>query len=126
MEIDIRAEVRSKKNSRILTAVKGKYRSFSSSAYAAFCEEAKQQIMIQKIPPQAPPYEIWYRFYLKGNKRIDLDNAIASINDILQEMRVIDDDQNIVHLHARKMKGCSKHRTIVTIVQAREENYGIT
>jgi len=126
MDITIHGEVRSKKNSRIIARVGARFRSFPSTAYQRFCNEAKQEIMIQKATPIDPPYEVWYRFYLKGNKRIDLDNAVASINDILQEMRVITDDNEILHLHARKIAKCTENQTVVTILRARyEENESI-
>jgi Holliday junction resolvase RusA-like endonuclease len=43
-----------------------------------------------------PPYEIEYYFFVKGKGVIDVDNAMASINDILQDAGVIDNDRNII------------------------------
>jgi Holliday junction resolvase RusA-like endonuclease len=44
----------------------------------------------------APPYEVDYHFFIKGNGLIDVDNAMASVNDILQDAGVIDNDRNII------------------------------
>jgi Holliday junction resolvase RusA-like endonuclease len=43
-----------------------------------------------------PPYEVDYHFFVKGNGVIDVDNAMASVNDILQDAGVIDNDKNIL------------------------------
>lgn len=41
------------------------------------------------------PIAIDYVFYKKGRELQDIDNAICSINDVLQDAGIIDNDKNI-------------------------------
>ena len=59
----------------------------------------------QKLCEVPPPYRVDYLFNVKGKGRIDVDNAMASINDILQEAGIIDDDTNILEGFFEKSMG---------------------
>jgi Holliday junction resolvase RusA-like endonuclease len=59
--------------------------------------------------------EVEYIFYLKGKMGGDIDNLIASINDILQKAEIIDDDKNIICLRGSKIANCSEWKTEVVI-----------
>jgi len=42
---------------------------------------------------------------MKGRLDADLDNLVTSVLDVLQESGAIDDDKNVVSLHATKHSG---------------------
>lgn len=119
LTLKISGRVISKKNSkRVMRTRSGKVNVLSSAAYETFRTDAIWQIR-EQLPRGGsmvqPPYFISYFFKIKGKMRIDLDNAIASINDILQETRVIDDDININGIGAMKDNGYQEWETIVKI-----------
>jgi len=115
MQYTIYATVRSKKNSRRVGVNHGRVFSIPSKAYESFKEEALQELMGQKPKDLVPPYTVYYRFYTKGKRTIDLDNAITSINDVLQEARIIGDDGHIKAIHARITRQATKDCTVIEI-----------
>ncbi len=111
----IEGRVASKKNSKRI--VKRGYRTFliPSSAYETFKSKAVSQIKKQTFDFYTEKIKVKYTFFLKGKLRIDIDNAIASINDILQDAGVIIDDNNIIELHAKKVNGSKECLTKIDI-----------
>ena len=63
------------------------------------------------------PIKVTYIFYLKGRLNLDLDNGIASINDVLQKAGIIDDDKNVVEIEAKKINGNKDWKTIIDIAK---------
>lgn len=87
--------------------------SLPSKAYLAFHDDALRQL--KKVKERfIGPVIIHYAFYQKGKMRQDVDNAIASINDVLQDARIIDDDANIIAGSFSK-RSASEWRTEITI-----------
>jgi Holliday junction resolvase RusA-like endonuclease len=103
----ILAPVRSKKNSRRIAVSKtGKKMSLPSKAYEEFREKAMWEMREQNVVKNImPPYRITYVFRIKGNLNIDIDNAMASINDVLEDYGVIEDDKMVVSTRAIKRSG---------------------
>src|SRR5262245_35418860 len=102
IELRILGRPVSKKNSRVLVRRPGSrgrgILSLPSHAYERFRASALAQLHSQ-VRPHAPltcPVRVDYTFYQKGRLRQDVDNAIASINDILQEAEILFDDDLIV------------------------------
>lgn len=58
---------------------------------------------------------IHYAFEIKGKMRIDVDNAIASINDILQKAGIIDNDENVIKGSFEKIRGAQDWKTRLII-----------
>ncbi len=116
LEYHIRAIVRSKKNSRRLFSNGGHVVSLASKAYEVFREEALFELLGQRPKDLKPPYVVYYTFYIKGKKGLDLDNAVASINDILQEAGIIVDDGYIEELHAKKKLNQKDTLTVIRFV----------
>jgi Holliday junction resolvase RusA-like endonuclease len=67
-----------------------------------------------------PPYRIDYFFGVKGKGLIDVDNAMASINDILQDAGVIDNDTNVLQGYFEKRLGETEWRATLTITSLSE------
>lgn len=94
----------SKKNSRRNFRLRnGRTVSLPSVGFERFRVQALDQLEKQGCLPIKSPYEVHYLFSIKGKSRIDIDNMIASINDILQDCKVIDDDTNVLKVNAEKM-----------------------
>ena len=108
-ELTIKGRVISKKNNKRWT---GKYL-ISSSAYLQFESDVLKEITrVKKIKK---PYAIKYDFYMKGKGATDIDNQIASINDILQKALIISDDKHILSIQANKYLNCLEYETVVKI-----------
>ena len=63
------------------------------------------------------PIDVIYYFDTKGGVKIDIDNMIVTINDLLQEYNVIEDDTLIRGLIAFKRPGCDDFKTTVIITE---------
>jgi Holliday junction resolvase RusA-like endonuclease len=61
------------------------------------------------------PVKIVYLFRRKGNYSQDVDNAICSINDILQDAGIIDDDKNIISGTFNVVQNNPEWSTLITI-----------
>lgn len=111
----IEGRVASKKNSKRIIKRGGRTFLIPSTAYETFKNKAVSQIKKQTFDFYTEKVKVKYIFFLKGKLRIDLDNAIASINDILQDAKIIIDDNNIIEFHAKKINGCEKCLTKIDI-----------
>lgn len=109
----------SKKNAKRIIPHKGRHIIISSKQYLAFEQEALKQLSHYQ-ERYSGPVEIGYLFEMKGKLTTDLDNAIAGINDVLQKAGIIDDDKNVVRIHAEKYQGFADWRTHVTITSIEE------
>lgn len=108
--ITITGQPYSKKNSRRNFG----HVSLPSKAYERFHEDALWQLKKIKIKFTGRVH-IQYIFYQKGKMRQDADNAIASINDVLQDAGIIKDDNNIVSGEFVKLGNCDAWETEITI-----------
>ena len=117
MQYIIKATVRSKKNSRRVGVNRGRVFSIPSKAYEQFKEEALFELMGRKPKDLPPPYKVYYCFYFTGMGTIDLDNAITSINDVLQEARIIGNDGLINQIIARKIPFSKENKTTISIIK---------
>lgn len=55
--------------------------------------------------PIRGPLSLQVAVFIKGRNRIDLDNAVAAVCDVLQSAEVIENDDDIDILIARKERG---------------------
>jgi len=107
--ITINGRPASKKNSRRNFG----HISLPSKAYERFHEDALWQL--KKVKERfTGPVEVKYDFYQKGKLSQDVDNAITSINDVLQDAGIIDNDTHITEGYFRK-QSASNWWTIITI-----------
>ena len=88
-----------------------------SAAYDEFKEQALTELMCQKPKDLPPPYKVVYYFYFTGKGAIDLDNAVVSINDVLQEARIIGNDGLIDQIIARKISFSKENKTTISIIR---------
>jgi Holliday junction resolvase RusA-like endonuclease len=90
----------SKKNSRQSRQARtrtGKLYSYMAPGenYASFRQDALYQLLTVK-ERFSGAVQIDYIFYRKGKELQDVDNAICSINDVLQDAKIIADDKFVL------------------------------
>lgn len=90
----------SKKNSKqVVTAGNGRRYVVSSDSFKDFEQTALEYLRYVVLPkikelPQ-PPYQVSYDIRFKGKYEADLDNLIASINDVMEKAGIITNDKHV-------------------------------
>lgn len=99
----------SKKNDRTIGVRNGRVFNVPSKRYREWHDSAMWQLKGMKNLKLKPPYSITYSFWFKDRRKHDLDNAQASVNDLLKDAGVIEDDDSkmLVETHCY-YKGVSK------------------
>jgi len=92
--------------------------SLPSVAYERFHKSAMWQLKKVKERFTGPVF-IRYTFIQKGKLHQDVDNAIASVNDCLQDAGIIDDDDHVTDGSFHKESG-KDWCTIIEIVSLEE------
>lgn len=82
--------VPSKKNQRQTFYKNGRIINIPSKRYQEWHDEAMK--MLEGFGSLKPPYEITMVFWFENKRRKDLDNAMASVLDLLQDAEIIEDD----------------------------------
>lgn len=111
--ITIYGRVISKKNSRSFVHAGKSFFTAPSAAFRRFERDALKQLA--GTPTYKGHVDVTYTFYQKGKLDFDIDNAITSINDVLQKAGIIDNDKNIVSITASKEGGYKDWRTDIEI-----------
>jgi Holliday junction resolvase RusA-like endonuclease len=105
----------SKKNSRRNFIRYGKMISVPSAAYEKFENFALEQLMPHKKKKYTGNIAVHLEFYIKGKYRADVDNLSTSILDILEKSTIIENDNQVIELHAKKIPGCGGWSTKIKI-----------
>lgn len=121
MTLVLTGRIASKKNSKRVfrNQYTGKTIVTSSDAYGRWHEAAGRQL--QSYTPPAPLVDklsVTLDFSLKGKIDADVDNMMASVADLLQDMGFIANDKQIVEAHLYKSGGHTDFSTTVTIEKA--------
>lgn len=103
LKFELPLRVISKKNSKRWVWAQGRKYLLPSEAFQAFEEEALQIIRYMIFPKIKAPLKPWqhipitasYQFFMKGNGWADLDNLIASVNDVMEKGGLIENDKHI-------------------------------
>lgn len=105
----------SKKNSRkaIYNRASGKMIFIAGDAYERFKEDALWQL--KRFRKFTGHVKIDYEFYIKGKLRQDVDNAITSVNDVLQDAGLIENDDYIEAGSFKKYRNAPDWKTCLTI-----------
>lgn len=93
--------VPSKKNSRQVFVKNGRVINIPSKRYKQWHDECMD--ILDGFGTLYPPYEIVLVFWMKDNRRTDLDNKVGSVLDLLQDAGIIEDDcwQKLKSISAR-------------------------
>lgn len=117
--LEFTGPVPAKKNSRQGIVRGGRVMSIPSKAYERW-EKAELKTLLG-VPAVPGPVAIGYEFWVGGKENpalFDLDNSIASINDLLQKAGIIDgDDWSMLPQPTPRLRGFirGEQRTVVTI-----------
>lgn len=121
LEIEIPGRCYPLKNSKQIIVNNGKRLIIPSKNYYAWSQSAKGYLMVAKGKskyafPYAEPVHVRATFYYDRSP-CDLDNALSSISEVLQNVCVITDDQLIYSYDGSRRYGCSrgKSRTFVEV-----------
>lgn len=86
----IEGQVPAKKNSRQCFVKNGRMINIPSQRYKDWHTQAMAQL--NGFGSLKPPYELVCKFYFKDKRPRDLDNALASVCDLLQDAGIIEND----------------------------------
>ena len=117
MKLTLTGRIPSKKNSRRhFKTPTGRRIVMPSAAYERWHTEAGYQLLSHR--PKQPldgPISLTCTFYLKGRLDSDLDNMMASVADLLEDMGFIQNDKQIRHADLTKYPLASDFKTEITI-----------
>ncbi len=109
----------SKKNSKQWIKRGGRQYLIPSTAYGKFEKEALNEIRGQ-IPLGFKTFEqkvhVDYKFTIKGNYHVDVDNLVSGVNDILQKAGIILDDDLITDGCFSKWAGGAEWKTEIVVL----------
>ena len=91
MQITITGQTPAKKNSRQGVVRNGRIMNFPSKVYSKWEKEALLQLKQWQGKPDGR-VTIAYQFYVGDKRKRDLDNMIASVNDVLVKAELLEDD----------------------------------
>ena len=94
----------------------GKMFPVSSKAYLKFKRDSLAQLFLINDSFENSVH-IDYLFCTKGKQKIDIDNAMASINDILEDSQILKNDSLIKSTYARLEHGYQEWKTYVRIIE---------
>ena len=86
----IEGQVPAKKNSRQCFVRNGRMINIPSQRYKEWHDQAMLQL--KGLSTFKPPYELVCVFYFRDRRPRDLDNALASVCDLLQDAKIIEND----------------------------------
>lgn len=92
MEITIKGQCPPKKNARQLFVRNGRIVNVPSQRHKAWEQSALQQLKSAFQGQADGKVSAAYHFYVKDNRKRDLDNMIASVNDVLVKAGLLSDD----------------------------------
>lgn len=117
----VEGRVASKKNSKQIAHNRYTGQTFITSSKAFKSFEADVLPRLEELAFKgmrlSPPYVTSYRFEMKGKGATDLDNMIASINDIMEKAGIIEDDKYIERYvePTEKVAGCKDYIAKITV-----------
>ena len=116
-------EPRTKKNSQQIITVHGRPIIIPSSVYKKYEKEAMYFIEPPKTPIEAP-VNVQAIFYMATRRRVDLNNLLECVTDVLVNAKVLaDDNSNIVvgHDGSRVYYDKESPRTEIYITEIKDE-----
>jgi len=92
MNITITGQTPAKKNSRRGAVRNGRIMNFSSKVYLEWEKDALTQLAVKYKGCADQKVSIAYTFFVKDDRRRDVDNMVASVNDVLVKAGLLKDD----------------------------------
>lgn len=88
----ISGQTPAQKNKKRVTSIGGKPRMYTAKVVQDWQQAAHTELIAQKPAPPEDKVTVEYMFYVKDNRRRDIDNMIASVNDALVKAGALSDD----------------------------------
>jgi Holliday junction resolvase RusA-like endonuclease len=98
-----------KKNSQVARCVNGKPVVIQSKFYRAYEKVALNALLGFRGPRFSGPVEVTVHYWLKDNRRPDLNNLMAATADILEKAGLIHNDRDIISWDGSRIVGVSPH-----------------
>ena len=114
--ITLNSRIISKKNSKRWIYRGGRKFLVPSTAYERFRNAALWELKKHKVTFLGA-IKIDYTFSLKGKLDIDTDNAMASVNDVLEDAGIIENDKLIMKGSFEKITDQKDWKTVIKIEQ---------
>jgi Holliday junction resolvase RusA-like endonuclease len=115
-----------KKNSQVVRCVNGKPVVLQSKAYRQYEKIALEALKNYHGPRFNGPVEVTAHYWLKNNRRPDLNNLMATSADILEKAGVIRNDQDISSWDGSRILGTSLYpRVEITIKPMSTKLWGL-
>lgn len=94
MQLTLLGQVPAQKNDKIIAINKrtGKRFPMTSAAVKGWKEDVAMQIFQKNLGGYSEPVVISYEFYVRDNRKRDIDNMICTVNDALAKSHIIIDD----------------------------------
>lgn len=96
-----------KKNHQIARCVKGKPVVVQSKVYRAYEKAALNTLLGYKGKRFSGPVQVTVKYWIKDNRRPDLNNLMAATADILEKAGVIRNDRDIISWDGSRIVGIS-------------------
>jgi len=112
-----------KKNSQLLRCVRGKPVVVQSKLYRQYEKSALLQLKDYKGPRFSGPVSVTAKYWLKDNRRPDLNNLMAATADILEKSGIITNDRNIVSWDGSRIMGVSPNPRAEITIKALERRW---
>lgn len=118
MKIELFGKVISKKNSKQVgrNRYTNKIYVTASDAWKTFEKDALYQLKRYRAKEHFEgPIKIYYSLFYKDKGWLDIDNAVTSINDLLQKATIIRDDRDIKEAHIYIIEGHKEWKSEIII-----------
>ena len=107
-----------KKNSQVARCVNGKPVVLQSKAYRAYEKMALKSLLACPRVEFSGPVAVTVNYWLKDNRRPDLNNLMAATADILEKAGVILNDREIVSWDGSRIVGVSPDPRVEITIRA--------
>lgn len=107
-----------KKNSQVARCVNGKPVVLQSKAYRAYEKMALKALLACPRAEFWGPVTVTVNYWLKDNRRPDLNNLMAATADILEKAGVIPNDREIVSWDGSRIMGVSPDPRVEITIRA--------
>lgn len=91
-----------------------RYRAYKDEAvlHLTTCANCLEHLKATRARGYKGELKLWVRFERKDRRKVDLDNLVKALCDVLQDAGYIENDSQISRLEAERIMGASEGRTV--------------
>ena len=109
-----------KKNSQVARCINGRWVIIQSKVYRAYEKAALGSLGQYRGRRFSGPVEVTVHYWLKDNRRPDLNNLMAATADILEKAGIIRNDRDIISWDGSRIMGSSPNPRAEITIRAAE------